>query len=26
MTVEQIALGFLDVTNKAMCRPIRQLM
>lgn len=25
MSVEQIALGFLDVANEAMCRPIRQL-
>ncbi|CAM6093520.1 unnamed protein product [Calypogeia fissa] len=25
MTVEEIALGFLDVANEAMCRPIRQL-
>ena len=25
MSAEQIALGFLDVANEAMCRPIRQL-
>ena len=25
MSVEQIALGFLDVANETMCRPIRQL-
>jgi 5-oxoprolinase (ATP-hydrolysing) len=25
MTVEEIALGFVDVANEAMCRPIRQL-
>lgn len=24
MSVEAIALGFLDVANEAMCRPIRQ--
>lgn len=24
MSVEEIALGFLDVANEAMCRPIRQ--
>ncbi|KAJ7540098.1 hypothetical protein O6H91_10G001300 [Diphasiastrum complanatum] len=25
MTAEEVALGFLDVANEAMCRPIRQL-
>lgn len=25
MSVEEVALGFLDVANEAMCRPIRQL-
>ncbi|KAH7290098.1 hypothetical protein KP509_30G031800 [Ceratopteris richardii] len=25
MTVEEVALGFLDVANEAMCRPIREL-
>ncbi|EFJ05544.1 hypothetical protein SELMODRAFT_136983 [Selaginella moellendorffii] len=25
MSIEQVALGFLDVANEAMCRPIRQL-
>jgi 5-oxoprolinase (ATP-hydrolysing) len=25
MSLEEVALGFLDVANEAMCRPIRQL-
>ena len=24
-TVEEVALGFLDVANEAMCRPVRSL-
>jgi 5-oxoprolinase (ATP-hydrolysing) len=26
MSLEEVALGFLDVANEAMCRPIRQVI